>query len=60
MTTRQQQMWALATGDEVLMWRLQEIDRWFPTAKALNNASEMVRDMLRREETLRCFPNYDQ
>ena len=53
-------MWALSDGDEILMGRLKEIDRWFPTAKALNHASEVVRDKLRGEEILRCFPNYDR
>ena len=53
-------MWAHAADDEVLMGMLQEIDRLFPTAKALNDASGMVRDKLRGEEILRCFPNYDR
>ena len=60
MTTCEQHMWALAAGDEVLMGRLQELNGWFPTAKALNDASEMVRDKLRGEEILRCFPNYER
>ena len=60
MTTREQQMAALAGGDETMMGRLKEIDRWFPTAKALNHVSEVVRDKLRGEEILRCFPNYDR
>ena len=60
MTTHEQRMWALAAGDEVLMGRLKEIDRWFPAAKALNDAWGMVRDKLRGEEILRCFPNYDR
>ena len=47
MTTREKHMWVVAAGDEVLMGRLQELNGWFPTAKALNDASEMVRDMLR-------------
>ena len=42
------------------MGRLQELDRWFPTAKSLNDASELVRDKLRGEEILMCFPNYDR
>ena len=52
-------MWALSDGDEILMGRLKEIDRWFPMLKSLNIASEVVRDKLRGEEILRCFPNYD-
>ena len=60
MTTREQHMWVVAAGDEVLMGRLQELNGWFPTAKALNDASEMVRDKLRGEEILRCFPNYER
>ena len=44
MTTREQQMWALSAGDEVLMGRLKEIDRWFPTAKALIFEKKRIND----------------
>ena len=44
MMTREQQMWALSAGDEVLMGRLKEIDRWFPTAKALIFEKKRIND----------------
>ena len=46
MTIHEQHMAALADRDKVMMGRLREIDRWFPKAKALNDASDMVRRSL--------------
>ncbi|KAE8788531.1 hypothetical protein D1007_37460 [Hordeum vulgare] len=56
MSTREDQIVALATGDEDKLWWLREISIWFSHKERLNDAVLVIKDKLRDDKLLRCFP----